>query len=123
MAAQFGQTAVLHHLALRWDADIDTRDNDGRSPLHWAAYKGFGDPIRLLLCLGARALLTDKEGCTGLHWGAIKGHSEVCAILVQGGAAEALAMNDTTGSSPAQLAMQKVRARSRSTAKTNTQRK
>mmetsp|Transcript_31944 Transcript_31944/g.69755 ORF Transcript_31944/g.69755 Transcript_31944/m.69755 type:complete len:635 (-) Transcript_31944:26-1930(-) len=107
VAAQFGQTAVLHHLALRWDADIDSRDNDGRSPLHWAAYKGFGDPIRLLLCLGARPLLTDKEGCTALHWGAIKGHSEVCTVLVQGGAAETLAMTDTTGSSPAQLAMQK----------------
>jgi palmitoyltransferase len=108
VAAQYGQTALLHHLALKWDADIDSRDNDGRSPLHWAAYKGFGDPIRLLLCLGARVLLTDKEGCTALHWGGIKGHSEACTLLVQGGGVEALNMADTTGSTPAQLAQQKV---------------
>lgn len=88
MAAQYGQTALLHHLALKWDCDIDTRDNDGRTPLHWAAYKGFADPIRLLLCLGARPLLADKEGCTPLHWAAIKGHSEACTLLVQGGGAE-----------------------------------
>ena len=67
---------------------MDAPDLDGRSPLHWAAYKGFGDPIRLLLCLGGRALMVDKEGCTALHWAAIKGHSEACTLLVQGGGVE-----------------------------------
>ena len=28
-----------YHLAVRYGADIDAGDNDGRSPLHWAAYK------------------------------------------------------------------------------------
>ena len=88
MAAQYGQTALLHHLALKWHTDVDAPDLDGRSPLHWAAYKGFGDPIRLLLCLGGRALMVDKEGCTALHWAAIKGHSEACTLLVQGGGVE-----------------------------------
>lgn len=41
VAAQYGQTAILHHLALKWDANMDELDNDGRLPLHWAAYKGF----------------------------------------------------------------------------------
>jgi ankyrin repeat protein len=88
VAAQYGQTALLHHLALKWHTDVDAPDFDGRSPLHWAAYKGFGDPIRLLLCLGGRALMVDKEGCTALHWAALKGHSEACTLLVQGGGAE-----------------------------------
>lgn len=41
VAAQYGQTATLYHLALKWGADTDALDADGRSPLHWAAYKGF----------------------------------------------------------------------------------
>lgn len=68
VAAQYGQTAVLYHLALKWNADIDSQDLDGRTPLHWAAYKGYADTIRLLLVLDARFSLADKEGCTALHW-------------------------------------------------------
>lgn len=41
MAAQYGQTTALYHLALKWSADTDGLDGDGRTPLHWAAYKGF----------------------------------------------------------------------------------
>lgn len=41
VAAQYGQTAILYHLALKWNAETDELDNDGRTPLHWAAYKGF----------------------------------------------------------------------------------
>jgi palmitoyltransferase len=41
VSAQYGQTAILYHLALKWNADTDSLDNDGRTPLHWAAYKGF----------------------------------------------------------------------------------
>lgn len=83
VAAQYGQTAVLYHLALRWSADVDSPDNDGRTPLHWAAYKGFADTIRLLLVLDCRYTLADKEGCTALHWAAIKGNGEACTVLLQ----------------------------------------
>ena len=33
----------------RWNADLQQMDNDGRTALHWAAYKGFADTVRLLL--------------------------------------------------------------------------
>lgn len=49
VAAQYGQTAVLYHLALKWGIDVDVPDNDGRTSLHWAAYKGYADCLRLLL--------------------------------------------------------------------------
>ncbi len=83
MAAQYGQTAFLYHVALRWDADVDAQDADGRTPLHWAAYKGFGDTIRLLLVMDARWGLADREGCTPLHWAAIRGNAEACTLLLQ----------------------------------------
>ena len=83
VAAQYGQTALLYHVALRWEADVDSADEDGRAPLHWAAYKGFADTIRLLLVMDARMEQTDKEGCTPLHWAAIRGNGEACTILLQ----------------------------------------
>jgi hypothetical protein len=54
------KTAVLYHLVLKWGIDADAPDHDGRTPLHWAAYKGYADTLRLLLVLDARVALADK---------------------------------------------------------------
>ncbi|GAU11941.1 hypothetical protein TSUD_195650 [Trifolium subterraneum] len=107
VAAQYGQTAYLYHVVSKWNADPDVPDNDGRSPLHWAAYKGFADSIRLLLFLDAHRGRQDKEGCTPLHWAAIRGNLEACTVLVQAGKREDLTMTDNTGLTPAQLASDK----------------
>ncbi|KAL9223942.1 hypothetical protein vseg_000025 [Gypsophila vaccaria] len=107
VAAQYGQTAFLYHMVMKWNADPDVPDNDGRSPLHWAAYKGFADCIRLLLFLDAYRGRQDKEGCTPLHWAAIRGNMEACTVLVQAGKKEDLMMTDNTGLTPAQLAADK----------------
>ncbi|XP_073002152.1 protein S-acyltransferase 24-like [Typha latifolia] len=107
VAAQYGQTAFLYHIVAKWNADPDVPDNDGRSPLHWAAYKGFADCIRLLLFLDAYRGRQDKEGCTPLHWAAIRGNLEACTVLVQAGKKEDLTVQDNTGLTPAQLASDK----------------
>ncbi|KAF7838821.1 Protein S-acyltransferase 24 [Senna tora] len=107
VAAQHGQTAFLYHIVSKWNADPDVPDNDGRSPLHWAAYKGFADCIRLLIFLDAYRGRQDKEGCTPLHWAAIKGNLEACTVLVQAGKKEDLMVTDNTGLTPAQLASDK----------------
>ncbi|XP_008645330.2 protein S-acyltransferase 24 isoform X1 [Zea mays] len=107
VAAQYGQTTFLCHIVAKWNADHDVPDNDGRSPLHWAAYKGFADTMRLLLFLGAYSTRQDKEGCTPLHWAAIRGNLESCTVLVQAGKKEDLMVQDNTGLTPAQLAADK----------------
>lgn len=107
VAAQYGQTAFLYHVALRWGADVDSPDSDGRCPLHWAAYKGFNESIRLLLVMDVRYHLPDKEGCTPLHWAAIRGNGEACTLLLQGGSSSLLTAVDVTGSTPSQLAIEK----------------
>ncbi|WCJ29948.1 Ankyrin repeat family protein with DHHC zinc finger domain [Euphorbia peplus] len=107
VAAQYGQTSFLHHIVSNWDADPDVPDNDGRSPLHWAAYKGFAHFICLLLFLDAYRGRQDKEGCTPLHWAAIKGNLDACTLLVQAGKREDLVVTDNTGLTPAQLASDK----------------
>ncbi|PPD91182.1 hypothetical protein GOBAR_DD11877 [Gossypium barbadense] len=107
VAAQYGQTSFLYHVVLKWNADPDLPDNDGRSPLHWAAYKGFADCIRLLLFLDAHRGRQDKEGCTPLHWAAIRGNLEACTVLVQAGKMEDLTVTDNSGLTPEQLASDK----------------
>ncbi|KAG0499170.1 hypothetical protein HPP92_003861 [Vanilla planifolia] len=107
VAAQYGQTAFLYNIVAKWNADPDLPDNDGRSPLHWSAYKGFADCIRLLLFLDAYQGRQDKDGCTPLHWAAIKGNLEVCTVLVQAGKKDDLMAADNTGSTPTQLAVDK----------------
>ena len=46
-------------------------------------------------------------GCTPLHWAAIRGNLEACTVLVQAGTKEDLAVTDSSGSTPAQLASEK----------------
>lgn len=107
VAAQYGQTALLYHIVIKWGAEVDAPDNDGRSPLHWAAYKGFADCIRLLLFMDAYRGRQDKEGCTPLHWAAIRDNLEACTVLVQAGSKEDLMVTDNTGFTAAQLASDK----------------
>ncbi|KAL0427271.1 UNVERIFIED_CONTAM: protein S-acyltransferase 24 [Sesamum latifolium] len=107
VAAQYGQTAFLYHIVTKWSANPDVCDNNGRTPLHWAAYKGFSDCIRLLLYLNASRGRQDKEGCTPLHWAAIRGNVEACTVLVQAGKKDDLIVSDNTGLTPAQLAADK----------------
>ncbi|KAJ6849729.1 protein S-acyltransferase 24 [Iris pallida] len=107
VAAQYGQTSFLYHIVTKWNADPDFPDNDGRSPLHWAAYKGFADCIRLLLFLDAYRVRQDKEGCSPLHWAAIRGNLEACTVLVQAAKKEDLMVTDNSGFTPAQLASDK----------------
>ncbi|KAG7977313.1 hypothetical protein I3843_05G025700 [Carya illinoinensis] len=107
VAAQYGQTAFLNHVVAKYQADFDVPDNEGRSPLHWAAYKGFADTIRLLLFRDAWQGRQDKEGCTPLHWAAIRGNVEACTVLVHAGTKQELVAKDNAGFTPVQLASDK----------------
>ncbi|XP_011030252.1 PREDICTED: probable protein S-acyltransferase 23 [Populus euphratica] len=107
VAAQYGQTGFLNHIGAKYGADFDAVDNEGRSPLHWAAYKGYADTIRLLLFRDAYQGRQDREGCTPLHWAALRGNIEACTILVHAGTKQELAVKDKAGFTPAQIASDK----------------
>ncbi|XAR52983.1 Protein S-acyltransferase [Bertholletia excelsa] len=104
VAAQYGQTAFLNHIVAKYHADLDALDNDGRSPLHWAAFRGFADPIRLLLFRDACQGRQDKDGCTPLHWAVLRGNVEACSVLVHAGGKQELWVKDNAGKTPVQLA-------------------
>ncbi|KAK9053429.1 hypothetical protein SSX86_030063 [Deinandra increscens subsp. villosa] len=104
VAAQYGQTSFLNCIVAKYHADFDVPDNDGRTPLHWAAYKGFADTVRLLLFWDAFQGKQDKEGCTPLHWAALRGNLEACVVLVHAGTKQELMVKDGAGFTPAQIA-------------------
>ncbi|KAJ9175028.1 hypothetical protein P3X46_013615 [Hevea brasiliensis] len=107
VSAQYGQTAFLNHIVAKYHADFDAPDNEGRSPLHWAAYKGYADTIRLLLFRDASQGRQDREGCTPLHWAALRGNVEACTVLVHAGTKQELTVKDKAGFTPVQLASDK----------------
>jgi ankyrin repeat protein len=64
-------------------AEIDSRADDGRTPLMLAAGKGDTDFVSFLLKAGADPTLTDKSGATAASLAKAKGYKEVADHLQQ----------------------------------------
>ncbi len=74
---------------------INTQDNTGRTPLMWAVYANFNDPLpalekdierlyyvrSLLSTPGINIHATDKDGFTALHWAAWSG-MPLCTLML-----------------------------------------
>ncbi|KAG6899147.1 hypothetical protein C0993_000254 [Termitomyces sp. T159_Od127] len=66
-AAQNKQLSLLRALVVENPKDVDSLDQDGRTPLHWAASSGAIDIVRLLIDLKAVVDEPDISGWTPLH--------------------------------------------------------
>ena len=66
--------------------DITTRDTEGRTPLHLAAFFGYAGTVFKLLEQQADANARDNSQRTPGHWSAYKGHIEVIKMLMASGA-------------------------------------
>jgi ankyrin repeat protein len=80
IAALMGRKETAKALLDR-GAEIDSRAEDGRTPLMLAASKGDADLVSFLLQAGADPSLTDKSGATAVSLAAAKGNSEVVALM------------------------------------------
>ena len=63
-------------------ADIETKDDRGRSPLHMASISGKFAVVKMLIEAGAGVRTTDNEGDTCLILAAYFGHTETVRYLV-----------------------------------------
>ena len=73
-------------LLITADADVNTNDKDGRTPLHEAAINGHTVAVKLLIEKGADVNKADEDGKTPLYKAFEKGHTEIAKLLIAAGA-------------------------------------
>jgi len=84
-------------------ADIDAKESNGRTPLHFAAAFGLNDVLEVLLKNKANVNAKDDSGFTPLHLAAYVGQLDAASLLLKGGA-EVNAKNEA-GETPLHLAV------------------
>ena len=67
-------------------ADVDAREPDGTTALHWAAHKGDSDAVRLLLAAGADVEAANRYAVTPLMLACARGSAPVVEALLGAGA-------------------------------------
>lgn len=73
--------------AIASGADVNAiRDNEGKSPIHWAAYDGSTEIARLLIEKGADVNSADEYGVTPLMQACDGGHTDTARLLIEHGA-------------------------------------
>ena len=81
-AAQNNDTELLSQL-IATGADVNATNDDGYTPLSWAAWKGHTKCVQLLLAVpGIDVNKANKDGSTPLTWAAWKGHTECVKLLL-----------------------------------------
>lgn len=84
-AAEAGDSAAALAL-LAGPADVNARQDDGTTALHWAAYHDDLPLIRRLLKAGAKANVANDYGATPLAEAAERADPEALRVLLDGGA-------------------------------------
>jgi ankyrin repeat protein len=68
---------------LNANADPTARDQQGRTPVHFAASCGHISIVESLLQSGGSATTPDNSGYTPIHWAAYNGHEKCLESLVE----------------------------------------
>ena len=101
-ACMFGKYATAAFL-LAFDASGHLMDINGDTALHWAAYKGHPELIKLLMYSGVDLEKPDHFGSTPLHLACLSGNVSCVKILCEKSKIE-LEPRDKNGKTPLQLA-------------------
>ena len=95
--------ADVARLLLEHGADVNTRDDEGTTPLYAAAKNGRVQVVHVLLEQGANVGAEDNQGKTPLHGAAEYGTVEVVRMLLEHGAN--VGVQDNQGITPLHTAM------------------
>ena len=102
-AVKAGDVAKIKQFTY-FNCHLEAEDEIHFTPLHWAAYEGHFEVMRLLLAANNNVNLETKDGTgnTPLHWAVWKGHLEMVQLLLAKGAN--LEAKDNIGYTPLQCA-------------------
>ena len=70
-------------MLLRNNCNINVKDYQGRTPLHWACCYGNYNAVKTLLNNGADTSIIDMDGNSVLHFAAEKGFLDIIQLLVE----------------------------------------
>lgn len=101
-ACMYGKTATAAFL-LGMSAQNHLTDINGDTALHWAAYKGYPDLMRLLMYSGVDLQKTDNFGSTPLHLACLSGNLTCVRLLCEKSGLD-LEPKDKNGKTPLMLA-------------------
>lgn len=85
-AAREGRIEVCKYLLEELKIDVNTKDEDGETPLIHAARQGHTSTAKYLIEHGANPALSSELGATALHHVAGIGHIELMELLISNGA-------------------------------------
>ncbi|KAJ6008350.1 NACHT nucleoside triphosphatase [Penicillium herquei] len=80
-AAEGGHAGALELLVWKDATLIDSKDNNGRTPLHIAALRGWSREVGILLTYAADPTCQDNDGYTPLHYAAAENNIAVARSL------------------------------------------
>jgi ankyrin repeat protein len=66
---------------LNENVEVDLRDDNGFTPLLWAARRNHPDIVRILLDKGSDPSVKDKYGWTPMVWAIQRGHYKIIGLL------------------------------------------
>ena len=92
-AASTGDTETVANL-LDGGVPIDTKDDEGMSLLHWAAWGGHVTTMRLLIRRGCDVDAVDGRGLNSLHLAAEMGQTKAVRELIRKGASTSVVAGD-----------------------------
>lgn len=78
--------ALLNHPPLAEFIDVDAKDEEGSSPLIYAACFGYYEVAKALVKSGASVDLQDKNGWPPLMWAMSNKHEDIVKLLLENGA-------------------------------------
>ena len=93
-------------LALLSPSEVDARDADGHTALHWACDVGCVEVAQKLLELGSDPNAQNDDGSTALHMACARDFFEIASLLIKSGAD--VHRVDTDGCAPLEFSSQKL---------------